>query len=192
LGLIYLSQNLFISRDIKTGMELKTLLVLEDEGAMNDVIVELQNQGIPVKRFKNTPLNNISPSAEDPEVALYARKRNMIVFTPDTRNPSFTDVVHINNKDLRPPDVKLDKSSSQPKVKISTSNIPSGVVETRKVDSNKHTMISSDKGHNGIIRMFQKDYIQNQNSSEKIAKKTRDYLERKGNKAENQIKDIRI
>lgn len=173
-------------------MELRTLLILEDEGAMNDVIVELQNQGISVRRFNDTPLNDISPSAEDPEVALYARKRDMIVFTADTRNPSFTDVVHINNKDLRPPDVKLDKSSSRPKVRISTSNIPSGVIETKKVDPNKHTMIPSDKGHNGVIRMFQKDYIQNQNSAEKIAEETRKYLERKGAKAEDQIKNIRI
>lgn len=171
---------------------MKTLLVLEDESAMDDVVIELINQGVPVKRFGDTPLSDINPSAEDPEVALYARKKGYMVFTADTSNPTFTDVVHKNNKDLRPPDVTIDKSSAQPKVEITTNSIPNGIVETQKVDPNKHMMIPSDKGHHGVIRMYQKDYIRVSNSEKKIAKKTKNYLLKNGNSVHNQIKDIRV
>ena len=181
-------KNTLQHRYVVASMELKSLLILEDASAMSNVVRELMNQGIPVQRFSKSPL---AKTAEDSEIALYAGQNDMIVFTADTQNPSFTEVVHDNNKDLRPPDLTINKRANPSYVKIDTS-LQSGIVETERVDPNKHRIISSNRGHNGVIRMFQQNYKLSNNPAPKIAKKTKEYLKNKGAIVNSQIKDIRI
>ena len=165
-----------------------SLLVLEDEGTMHDVVVELRAEGIPVREFNNTPLASCSYNVTDPEVMLYARAHDMIVFTPDTANPSFTDIT-VN--DLRPPDVVLNTYSQPSQVDIDTS-LQTGTLDVSQVDPNKHSVSNGTNGHNGVIRMFQLDYMNSQNAASKIAVKVKRYLTQRGVSPRSQVKDIRI
>lgn len=165
-----------------------SLLILEDEGTMRDVVNELKSLNVPVTRFKSTPLETRSYNVTDPEVMLYARQNDMIVFTPDTANPSFTDVT---KNDTRPPDVCWVKTASPPRVEIDT-NLQKGSIELDRLNKQKHTVSDGHNGHNGVVRMFQLDYIQNKNAAKRIASKTKRYLIQEGAAAHNKIKDIRI
>ena len=141
------------------------ILLLTDEATHKKVVNGLKHEKIPYRRAENTSL---LAGAEDPEIALFARKNNMVVLTDDLRNPSFTDVTVT---DLRPNHIDMRSENGSKYVHIQNE----GKISVSIVGPNKHSMDSGTDGHNGVIRYYQ-DQINDNQDGIRLAEKIDDYI----------------
>lgn len=121
------------------------ILILADEATQKQVAKGLDRKNISYKRAENT---NLPAGVEDPEVAVFARNKDMVVLTDDLKNPSFTD---ITSKDRRPKHINLRDVNGNKFVYVNGK----GRISVTKIDPNKYSMDSGAEGHNGVIRYYQ-------------------------------------